>query len=41
MPTNNVESSSPFSSQVPTESHLSTYCSQFISIQNIDHLLGN
>lgn len=29
-------------SLVPVESHLSTYyCSQFISIQNIDHLLGN
>lgn len=41
MPTNNTESPSPFSSQVLTESHLSSYYSQFISIQNIDHLLGN
>lgn len=29
-------------SSVPTESHLgSCYCSQFISIENIDHLLDN
>lgn len=37
MSTDNIESLSPF-----TESHLSSYyCSQFISVQNIDHLLAN
>lgn len=41
MSTNIIQSPSPFSSQVPMESHLSTYCSQFVSIQNIDHLLSN
>lgn len=42
MSANNIESPSPFFSQVLTESHLSSYyCSQFISVQNIDHLLAN
>ena len=41
MSADNIESPSP-SSQVLTESHLSSYsCSQFISVQNIDHLLAS
>lgn len=42
MSINNTESPSPFPSQVLPESRLSSYyCSQSISVQNIDHLLGN
>lgn len=41
MSADKIESPSPFS-QGLTESHLSSYyCSQFISVQNIDHLLAN